>query len=378
MKIGMVGKFPEQEDGIAMYSESLCEEIEEIGIGVVRIGDHLSTKADYKTDFNSLFLKSQLKKIIEKEMLDLLHIQYIAPHFSKALLNLNLILALRQNVPVAVTLHEVHATAGSIREKALAFIQKLIVKKADAVIAHTRQQKEFIQLKYKKKKAFHIHHGLALNPVHKLRNKSILLFGMLNHGKGAEYLIRAMNHLTDYKLTVAGKAISPEYEKIIRQAAAENKLGNVKLEIRWIPDEEKKRMLYEADIMAFPYVWAPYQSGTMHNAFSYGIPVVATDAGALGEAVKEYICGRVVEQRSPKALAAGIRAVHGNYETYQRGVLKYRAEANWKKIAEKHGEAYNETIQEHYETHGLPEKERVEKERLGAEMAKEEADSYDA
>ena len=378
MKIGMVSKFPEQEDGIAIYSASLCEELENLGIGVVKIGDMASNTAEYKIDFNSFFLKPKLKKIIESERLDLLHVQYIAPHFSKPLLNLNLLLALSQKVPVVVTLHEVHTTASSLKEKVLMWLQRKITKKAEAVIAHTRHQKEFLQIRYKKKNAYHILHGLVLNPVHKLKNKTVLFFGMLNYGKGVEHLIAAMSQLPDFKLTVAGKAISPEYEKLVRAAADENKLGNVKLDIRWIPEDDKKRLMYDADIMVFPYIWAPYQSGTMHNAFSYGIPVVVTDAGVIGEVVKEYICGRVVEQRSPKAIAAGIKAVYGNYETYQHGVLKYREAANWAKAAQKHAEAYNETIQEYYETHGLLEKEREEKEKMAREMAKEEAENYDA
>ena len=108
--------------------------------------------------------------------------------------------------------------------------------------------------------------------------------------------------------------------------------------------------------MVLPYVWAPYQSGTLHNAFSYGIPVVVTDMGAISEVVKEYRCGRVVEQRSPKAIAAGIKAVLGNYETYQHGVAKYREAANWEMSAQKHAKMYNETLQGYYETHGFLER----------------------
>ena len=223
-------------------------------------------------------------------------------------------------------------------------------------------------MKYGKKQAYCILHGLILNQMHKLKDKSLLFFGMLNNGKGVEHLIRAMNELPGFKLTVAGKAITPQYEAIVRAAAAENKLGNVKLDIRWIPEEEKKKMLQEADVMAFPYVWAPYQSGTLHNAFSYGIPVVVTAAGAIGEVVKDYRCGRVVEQRSPKAIAAGIKAVFGNYETYQHGVAGYRETANWKMAAQKHAEMYNETLQGHYEAHGFAEKEKLIKAEMAGEM----------
>lgn len=375
MKIGMVSKFPEQEDGIALYSDSLCGELDGLGIGVVRIGDKLSTAADYQVDFKSFRLKSRLRQIIEQENLDLLHIQYVAPHFGKFSLNLGLLLALSQKVPVVVTLHEVHTAASNLKEKILNFLQKFIVKKSGAVIVHTKHQKEFLQLKYKKKQAFCILHGLVLRHMHKLKGKSLLFFGMLNYGKGAEYMIRAMNELPDFTLTVAGKAITPGYEQIVRSAAAENKLGNVRLDIRWVPEEEKWRLIENSDIMVFPYIWAPYQSGALHNSFSCGVPVVVTDAGAIAEVVKDYRCGRVVEQRSPKAIASGVKGVLSNYALYQHGVQAYREEANWEKVAEKHAEAYNEILQEYYETHGVIERDRAKKKKLAEEIAKEEIET---
>ncbi len=374
MKIGMVSKFAEEEEGIGIYATSLCEELENTGINVVKIGDKTSTTANHTVDFRSFSLKSHLQRIIEKEELDLLHIQYIAAYFGKFTFNLNLLLALKQKVPVVATFHEVHTATDSLREKVLSFLQKIIAGRADSVIAHTRQQKEFLQMKYRKKEAYLVHMGLNLNQMHKLGGKNILFFGMLNYGKGVEYLIRAMNLLPGFKLTVAGKAISEEYEKLLRQAAAENHLGNVKLDIRWVPEEAKIRYFQEADVMTFPYIWAPYQSAAMHDAFSYGIPVVVTDAGAIGEVVKEFRCGRIVEQRSPKALAAGIKGVLGSYDIYQHGVGKYREEATWEKTAQRHGEIYNETLQEYYGKHGMPESRKGEEEM--AETSKDEAEIF--
>ncbi len=375
MKIGMVSKFPEQEDGIAIYSESLCKALENYGISVVRIGDKGSTTANYKADFKSWLLKWQLQGIAEQEKLDLLHIQYIAPHFGKYTLNLNLLLALSQEVPVVVTFHEVHTTTANVKEKILSWLQKKITQKSSAVIAHTKQQKEFLQLKYRKKPAYAVYHHLIIKlmPMRTPKDKNILLFGMLSYGKGAEYLIRAMGELPSFNLTVAGKAINTDYENLIKAAAAENNSGNVRLDIRWVPEDEKWKYFERADIMAFPYVWAPYQSGTLHNAFAFGIPVVVTDIGPLAEIVKEFRCGEVVKQRSPKAIAAGIRKVHSNYGFYQRGVEKYREEAKLEKIAKKHAEIYAETLQEHNETHGRVERERLIKERMAEEIARETA-----
>ena len=381
MKIGMVSKYPPEEDGIGIYTANLCEELSNAGIEVIKIGDKESITANYTIDFKSFSLKSRLQQITEKENLDLLHIQYIAAYFGKFTLNVNLILALmalNRKVPVVVTFHEVHTTADSIREKVLSFLQKIIAGKAGSAIAHTRQQKEYLQMKHRKKEAYVVHMGITPHQMHRLKDKKILFFGMLNYGKGVEYLIRAMNELPGFELTVTGKAIDHDYENLIKAAAAENKLGNVKLDIRWVPEDTKRNCLQEADVMVFPYVWAPYQSAAMHDAFSYGIPVVVTDAGAISEVVKEFRCGRVVEQRSPAAIAAGIKGIFGNYDIYQHGVAKYREEASWRKVAERHAEIYNETLQRHYDKYGEIEKNKESKELLAEEIARDEAANDDA
>jgi len=150
MKIGMVSKFLPEKDGIARFSENLCKELEKHH-EIIKIGDVKSDDADYQTNFKSFRLKAELHKIIEKEKLDILHIQYIAAYFGRHTLNLNLLQALSQEVPVVSTMHEVHYSYEGynfLRKKALAFLEKEVVKKSDAIIAHTPQQKSFLERKY--------------------------------------------------------------------------------------------------------------------------------------------------------------------------------------------------------------------------------------
>ena len=131
MKIGMVSKFMPEKDGIAIYSENLCRELQKL-CTVVKIGDEKSESADYKTSFTSFRLKQQLQKIIDKEKIELLHIQYIGAYFGRKTLNLNLLQALSQKVPVICTMHEVHYNYEGynfMRKKVLAFLEKEVVKK---------------------------------------------------------------------------------------------------------------------------------------------------------------------------------------------------------------------------------------------------------
>lgn len=347
MKIGIVSKFPPEQDGIGLYSDYLCANLEIKGCKIVRIGDLLSGGADYQINFKSFHLRSLLSRIIEKENLDLLHIQYIAPYFGRFTLNLNLLDALKQKVPVVVTLHEVHASNKGLRQKVLLFLQERIVQKASVIIAHTKIQAGFIRHLYSNDSVYHINMGLSeYHKMHKLNegDKTLLFFGMLNFGKGAEYLIRAMDYLPRHKLIVAGKCITKKYEDILRETHSRCVNGNVSLELGWASERRKDELLTIADVMIFPYVWAPYQSAVLHDAFSYGIPVVVTDAGAIHEAVHEYGCGAVVHPYSPELLAEGVMRVFENYGNYQEGVGRYRRDAGWSHVAAQHIRTYEDAI----------------------------------
>jgi len=363
MKIGMVGKFPPEEDGMAFYAASLCGELDNAGVEIIKIGDRNSATANYIVDLKSFGLKGQLRRIAGTEKLDMIHIQYSPEWFGA--FGMNLALALSQEVPVIVTMHNVNMETNTLKQKIAAYFQNVIARKASAVITDSTQQKEYPQSRNKKRQFHFVRMGHSQNPVHQLQGKNLLFFGELGYGKGAEYAIEAMNYLPDYRLTVAGKAADKHYESLVRKTAAGNRMGNVKLDIRWIPEETKNEYFAKSDIVVLPYVDS-ISSAVLGDAASYGIPVLAT-TGAIAQTVKEFVCGRVVEQRSPKAIAAGIKGIYSNYEIYQHGAKRLREEAALEKTAKQHAEIYDEVLQEHYEKHGVIEKEKEQKKMMPAD-----------
>ncbi len=339
MKIGMVSKFMPEKDGIAIYSENLCRELEK-ACEVVRIGDIDSKSAAYRLNFRSFWLQQQLQKIIEKEKLDILHIQYIAAYFGRHTLNLNLLQALSQKIPVICTMHEVHYDYEGynfLRKTALAFLENEIVRKSSRVIVHTPQQKRFIENKYRAKNVECIYHGLELIEARHRKGSRILFFGKISRKKGLEMLIKAMKSLPEYQLAIVGSFVDKSHEGQIRKMA-EN-APNISCIFGWLSNEEKWKQFREADLLVLPYLQAQYQSGPLHNAVSAGIPVVVTRTGALYEMVEHFRFGEIVD-KSPEAIAKGIRKAMKNYEHYKKGLAEYRKEANWKRVAEKHIELY--------------------------------------
>ena len=162
MKVGMLSSYPPLDDSIAKVSTYNL--IKNCPAEFVRIGCK-GSKADYIVNFKSFFLKRDIKKIIEKEKLDILHIQYIAPLYGKYTLNLNLLPVYKLKIPIVTTLHEVQLPYkgnifGTIRHRLLEFIEENIVKNSDRIIVHTNLQKEFLERKYKTKKVEVVYLGL--------------------------------------------------------------------------------------------------------------------------------------------------------------------------------------------------------------------------
>ncbi len=343
MKIGLVSKFLPQQDGIAIYAESLCEEYKKSKeVRIIKVGSQ-GSKADYLIDFSSFSLYSAIKKIVEKESLDAVHFQYIAPWYGRISCNLSVVLALRKiekelNIPTIVTLHEVQYKPDSagIKSKVLSWIEGKVVRYASAIIVHTPKQAEFINRKYRTGKARCIYMGIAKKGVAK-KGKHVLFFGMISQGKGAKDLISAGNYLPEYKITIRGNPVTRRDEQEMKEAG---RRFNIKL--GWASEKEKEALYKSANIVVLPYRWGPYQSAVLHDALSYGIPTVVTKVGAVWEIVSRFKTGEIVPARNPKMLAEGIKKVFAQYKTYTRGIKKYQAAAEWKQSAKKHYKVYRE------------------------------------
>jgi D-inositol-3-phosphate glycosyltransferase len=184
-------------------------------------------------------------------------------------------------------------------------------------------------------------------------DKTILFFGRIRPYKGIEYLLDAFRILSadgqaNYRLIVAGepKKGSEEYLNEIQQSVKRDfKQGQVILRIQFIPDEEMELYLKGADVLVLPYKEI-FQSGVLFLAYSFGLPVVATDVGSFREEIVEGSTGFLCKPGDPADLAKAI-------ETYfasdlfknlkvRRPELKDYANANhsWRAVAELTRNAY--------------------------------------
>ncbi len=347
MKIGVVCRFPPEKDGIAHTYHNLIAELKK-SISLVAIGTEKSD-ADYKIDFKSFRLKKSLAKIIEKEKLDMIHLHYIAPFYGKYTLNINLLHALSQKIPMIVELHEVQYTCKGIKKKILCAIEKAIVKKAGKIIVHTQGQKQFLEAKYHADNIECIYMGITQKNPHVLNKKNILFFGILSKLKGIEYLIQAMDNLPEYNLRIVAsmpdKTLS-KYSNELKELIKTKTLKNTEfISKEWFTDEEKDGHYHWADIIALPYIWGSYQSAVAADAVSYGLPILVTKTGAIWEMVDKFKCGVIIEPKKSSEIAKGIKKIFSNYEKYQQGIMNYRDETDWRKISSEYIRQFKKILQ---------------------------------
>jgi glycosyltransferase involved in cell wall biosynthesis len=143
--------------------------------------------------------------------------------------------------------------------------------------------------------------------------RTILFFGRIKPYKGLEYLISAIHQSLarpdDYRLIIAGMPdtySSAEYWTMIQEAIREHvQKGRILLRADFIPDDETEVLFKAADVLVLPYR-SIYQSGVLFLGYSFGLPVLVADVGALKDEVVEGETGFVFRPEDPVDLAKAI------------------------------------------------------------------------
>lgn len=147
----------------------------------------------------------------------------------------------------------------------------------------------------------------------RLALKRLLFFGAIRRNKGLEFLLRAAERLPDYHLTLAGESDDPDYfSKLILPAVRRlQSLGRrVELIDRFVADDEVGRLFATHSAVVLPYTRQfVAQSGVAFMALAYGVPVVASGAGALGELLERFPFGTVCRTSTADGLVEAIRTL---------------------------------------------------------------------
>jgi glycosyltransferase involved in cell wall biosynthesis len=144
------------------------------------------------------------------------------------------------------------------------------------------------------------------------QQKTILFFGNITPYKGLEHLVIAFASFTrlepNCRLIIAGRTKgSDEYWRMIRQLIARDRIEEQTIQrIEYIPDEEVEIYFKATDVIVLPYTYI-CQSGILFLAYSFGLPVIASDIGSMKEDIIEGRTGFVCRAADPDSTAETIR-----------------------------------------------------------------------
>jgi glycosyltransferase involved in cell wall biosynthesis len=139
-------------------------------------------------------------------------------------------------------------------------------------------------------------------------HKVVLFFGNIAPYKGLEYLVEAMalavQRMPECRLVIAGRVKGSEayFSALDRRIEELGLRPYIVTRIEFVPDAETERYFKAADVLALPYTFV-FQSGVMFLAYNFGLPVIATDVGALKDEVIEGVTGFVCAAMDPHDLA---------------------------------------------------------------------------
>jgi D-inositol-3-phosphate glycosyltransferase len=166
----------------------------------------------------------------------------------------------------------------------------------------------------------------------------LLFFGLVRPYKGLHYLIEACGQLTAEPsrplLVVAGEFW--EDPQIYQTQITRLKLDEwVRLENRYLPDEEAALWFCAADLFIAPYIDGT-QSAALRVALGYGLPVIATDriSGELSDLAPSIL--NIVPAGDAEALA---QAIHKRLINPPKPTTLPPIEEQWKRMVDLIGQA---------------------------------------
>lgn len=182
--------------------------------------------------------------------------------------------------------------------------------------------------------------------------RTILFFGNIAPYKGLEYLLEAFGLImagdSCYRLIIAGnpKNCEPYWSTIGTLLSRHAYRDRILQKIEFVPDEETEVYFKAADVVVLPYRHI-FQSGVLSLGYSFGVPVVASDVGALREDIVEGKTGFVCRPEDARDLADTIlryfsSELYRHLDSRRSEIREYaRQRYSWDTVRQITVDAYN-------------------------------------
>lgn len=168
--------------------------------------------------------------------------------------------------------------------------------------------------------------------------------GLLSQGKGIEHLCSEFARLKATNVFIFGKGESPEYEE------------NLKLKfnsdnIKFMGYNSNLKEVYSSfDILIIPSLWNESAGRVVIEAYSYGLPVIASNRGGIPEFVEKGKTGLVFDPDVPRALTEKVSWFLFNRDRMDEmsgNCLSKARELSKDNVIEKYIKAHLDLIEDH-------------------------------
>lgn len=296
-------------------------------------------------------------KAIKEYLPDILHIQSTASLVDHFYLS-----SMKNRTKIVMTVHDVLPITNSKANKSKKALKK-VYDLADEIIVHSQSNKKSLikNFSVREDKIIIIPHGAypVIDSCNRLKSietlklepstKYVLIFGSLRKSKGIDLGIKSFYHLkkkySNVKLIIAGSMNSDTDIEYLKNLCKDLKLEDeVIWETKFIPDGLVPHFFNVSTITLLPYTKFFSQSGVLFQAYRYGVPIVCTNVGSLGETVNEDNTGIVVDSFSDQDLGDAMYKVlsddklHATLSQNQNRLIEEKY--HWEKIAERTESVY--------------------------------------
>lgn len=264
------------------------------------------------------------------------------------------------NIPLCVTpqggYHDYSFQRNYLKKKLfLLLFEKSFLRRMNYFFIHGKQEANFIG-RYSSKPCYSLLNGFPEGRIKKsIYNHSdigssqklkLLFLGRLDPlHKGLDMLIESISHLgdIDVELTLIGPRFTdPSYNYLQELISKLNLTEKVKLKEPVYQQTEKEELYSTHHLFVHTSRWEGMPTGVI-EALCYGMPVLVSEGTNLGDIVKKEQFGLVVDELTPKGVAAAIADISKNKEKLnefsQNAYIKSPQIFNWNKIAEQYVEA---------------------------------------
>jgi len=270
--------------------------------------------------------------------------------------------------PVVITFHSLIPKPNKERLK----LVKALAKRSNAVVVMANHAVEILKNKYELKsdKIYMIHHGVPLiyflkdnseiKKLLNLKNKIIIsTFGLINRGKGIEYVIKALPNLVKKYPNLLFLIIGETHPNVRREegelyrnglVSLVKKLGlknHVKFYNKYLSLSEIISYLKATDV----YVYSALDvnqivSGTLAYAMGAGKAIVATPSLYANEMMKNKR-GIIVKLKNSESMTSAIEKILSDKklkESLERNVYRFSRRMIWQNVAAKYLDVFKKII----------------------------------